>query len=201
MGYALARAARRRGASVVLVSGPTALTPPHGVEFVGVRTAEEMKRQVFDRREGCHIIIKAAAVSDYRPKEFSGQKIKKGPESLSLELVRNPDILGELGEKKDDSGCVLVGFAAETEDMLSNAKQKIKAKNLDGIVANDVSRSDAGFETDTNAVKIICKDGKIYECPLTSKDEVADNVLTRARDMLNETVEKASLKSGNHPRT
>ena len=184
MGFALARAARKRGASVTLISGPTSQAPPYGVEFVEVRTAEEMKRHVFEKHDGCHIIIKAAAVSDYRPTKAAGEKIKKGPESLVLELTKNPDILRELGEKKT-TGCILVGFAAETGDMLTNAMEKMKTKNLDMIVANDVSRIDAGFESDSNAVKIICRDGKVHEYPLMAKDEVADNVLDKAMEILN----------------
>ncbi|MFC1884588.1 bifunctional phosphopantothenoylcysteine decarboxylase/phosphopantothenate--cysteine ligase CoaBC [Thermodesulfobacteriota bacterium] len=184
MGYALARAAGRRGASVILVSGPVSLVPPLDVNFVAVRTAEEMRKQVFDNRKECDIIIKAAAVSDYRPKKIAGHKIKKGENSISLELVKNPDILGELGSKKGQSSCLLIGFAAETEDILTNAREKLKRKNLDMIVANDVSRDDAGFETETNAVKIICNDEETYESPLMSKDEVADQILSKAKSLL-----------------
>jgi phosphopantothenoylcysteine decarboxylase/phosphopantothenate--cysteine ligase len=183
MGYALARAAARRGAEVILVSGPTGLKPPAGVAFCPVRTAEEMYRLVFENREGCDIVIKAAAVSDYRPRECAGHKIKKGAASLSLELIRNPDILASLGETKAASPCILVGFAAETEDLLANAEKKLKAKNLDMIVANDVSRDDAGFETDTNLVKFIYRDGRVEDAPLMTKDEVADRVLDRAKDL------------------
>ncbi len=181
MGYALARAAARRGAEVVLVSGPTTLKAPTGVTFCPVRTAEEMRRLVFENRDGCDIVIKAAAVSDYRPREYAGQKIKKGAESLSLELIKTPDILACLGETKATSPCILVGFAAETEDLFANAEKKLKAKNLDMIVANDVSRNDAGFETDTNLVKFIYRDGRVEDAPLMTKDEVADLVLDRAR--------------------
>ncbi|MBW1798050.1 MAG: bifunctional phosphopantothenoylcysteine decarboxylase/phosphopantothenate--cysteine ligase CoaBC, partial [Deltaproteobacteria bacterium] len=187
MGFALAKAARRRGASVTLVSGPVSLMPPYGVTFIPVKTAEEMRNTVLENRPGCDIIIKAAAVSDYRPKESAQQKIKKGPDSLSLDLVKNPDILSELGDTKKKFPCVLVGFAAETEDLLANAEAKLKAKNLDMIVANDVSRDDAGFETDTNIVKMIFADGHVEDSPLMTKDEVADLVLDRIK----------SLKDGN----
>ncbi len=180
MGYALARAAARRGAEVILVSGPTSLKAPVGVTFCSVKTADEMHRLVFENRGGCDIVIKAAAVSDYRPRECAGQKIKKGAESLSLELIRNPDILACLGETKAASPCILVGFAAETENLLANAEKKLKAKNLDMIVANDVSSNDAGFETDTNRVKFIYRDGRVEDAPLMTKDEVADRVLDRA---------------------
>jgi len=183
MGYALARAAVRRGGEVVLVSGPTALAPPPGVVFFPVRTAEEMRRCVFENRAGCDIVIKAAAVSDYRPKECVGQKVKKGAESISLQLVKNPDILASLGETKAQAPCILVGFAAETEDLLANAQKKLRAKNLDMIVANDVSRNDAGFETDTNLVRLVFRDGRVEDAPMMTKDEVADLVLDRAREL------------------
>jgi len=188
MGYALARAAKRRGASVILVSGPTALSPPYGTELCRVKTAEEMKQAVFDNRHGCHIIIKAAAVSDYRPRKTAQQKIKKSSDSLSLELIKNPDILALLGAEKKEFPCILVGFAAETRELLSYAKEKLTAKNLDLIVANDVSRSDAGFETDTNMVKLIFRDGTTEDSPLMSKDEVADLVLDRAKALLGESL-------------
>ena len=189
MGYALAKVARRRGASVILVSGPTSLTPPFGVTFCGVKTAEEMRHQVLENRADHDIIIKAAAVSDYRPRESAQQKIKKGADSLSLELVKNPDILAELGATKKESPCILVGFAAETDELLANAKGKLEAKNLDMIVANDVSRSDAGFETETNIVKIIYADGRVEDSPLMTKDEVADLVLDRAKALLEGSLE------------
>jgi phosphopantothenoylcysteine decarboxylase/phosphopantothenate--cysteine ligase len=183
MGYALARAARHRGASVTLVSGPTMLTPPTGIIFRGVKTAEEMKRAVFKHRPNCDVIIKAAAVSDYRPRESKKNKIKKGTDPLSIELIKNPDILEQLGNTKKDPPCVLVGFAAETEEILSNAEEKLRAKNLDMIVANDVSRADAGFEADTNIIKMIFRDGHVEDSPLMTKDEVADLVLDRVRSL------------------
>jgi len=187
MGYALARAALRRGAEVVLVSGPTSIKPPPGIHFCPVQTAEEMKKAVLEHRSGCHMIIKAAAVSDYRPKEMARQKVKKGADSVSLHLVKNPDILALLGQTKKDHPCILVGFAAETENLLNNAQKKIAAKNLDMIVANDVSRKDAGFQTDTNAVKIIYADGRVEDSPLMGKIDVAHLVLDRAK----------ALKDGN----
>jgi len=187
MGYALARAALRRGAEVVLVSGPTSIKPPPGIHFCPVQTAEEMKKAVLEHRSGCHMIIKAAAVSDYRPKEMARQKVKKGADSVSLHLVKNPDILALLGQTKKDHPCILVGFAAETENLLNNAQKKIAAKNLDMIVANDVSRKDAGFQTDTNAVKIIYADGRVEDSPLMGKIDVAHLILDRAK----------ALKDGN----
>jgi phosphopantothenoylcysteine decarboxylase/phosphopantothenate--cysteine ligase len=183
MGYALAGAARRRGADVMLVSGPTDLKPPVDVSFCGVKTAEEMKRAVLDASEQYDVIIKAAAVSDYRPREKALQKMKKQKETQSVELVRNPDILAELGEKRGNSRCVLVGFSAETQDLLANATEKLRQKNLDMIVANDVSREDAGFESDTNLVKVIYRDGEIEEFPLMTKEEVADQLLERIKEL------------------
>jgi phosphopantothenoylcysteine decarboxylase/phosphopantothenate--cysteine ligase len=183
MGYALARAAAMRGASVTLVSGPTSLPPPRGVKFLGVKSAEEMKEVVFECLDDIDVIIKAAAVSDYRPREVSAQKIKKGAASISIDLVKNPDILSELGKAKAGSDYILVGFAAETEDMLANAMEKLRDKNLDIIVVNDITREDSGFNADTNLVKIIYKDGSREELPLMSKDEVADEILDRIKTL------------------
>ncbi len=180
MGYALARAAVQRGAEVVLVSGPAHLKVPAHVTFCPVNTALEMRNAVFEHQKGCHIIIKAAAVSDYRPKETADQKVKKGADDLTLEMAKNPDILALLGENKKHDPVILVGFAAETEDLLQNARKKIHKKNLDMIVANDVSRSDAGFQTDTNAVKIMYADGRVEDSPLMKKTEVAHLILDRA---------------------
>ena len=181
MGYALARAARLRGAEVTLVSGPTNLKPPAGVTLEKVKTTEEMKQAVMRHRNECDVIIKAAAVLDYRPREKAVQKIKKDTWNQSLDLVRTPDILAELGRTKGDSRYLLVGFAAETEDLLANAQGKLENKNLDMIVANDVSRDDAGFETDTNLVRIIYRDGQIEELPMMTKHEVADHLLDRVK--------------------
>jgi phosphopantothenoylcysteine decarboxylase/phosphopantothenate--cysteine ligase len=142
-----------------------------------------MKQAVFENHPKCNIIIKAAAVSDYRPMDRATHKIKKEAEALSLELIKNPDILAELGSARKKSNCLLVGFAAETKDLTENAKKKLKGKNLDMIVANDVSRADSGFETDTNIVKIIYSDGKVEELALMTKDEVADLVLDRISAM------------------
>jgi phosphopantothenoylcysteine decarboxylase/phosphopantothenate--cysteine ligase len=138
-----------------------------------------MRTAVLAERDGCHAVIKAAAVADYRPKVTGVQKMKKRDADRVLDLVRNPDILAELGCERGDGTCVLVGFAAETEALLENAQDKLEQKNADMIVANDVSRSDAGFDTDTNLVKILHRDGRVEELPLLSKDEVADRVLDR----------------------
>jgi phosphopantothenoylcysteine decarboxylase/phosphopantothenate--cysteine ligase len=183
MGYALARAARQRGAEVTLVSGPSSLRPPIDVTFCGIQTTEEMKRAVLDHRQRCNVIIKAAAVLDYRPREKATHKIKKEGEIQSLDLVRNPDILAELGATRGDSRSILVGFAAETEDLLANATEKLRQKNLDMIVANDVTREDAGFESDTNLVKVIYRDGHIEDFPLMAKEEVANKLLDRIKEI------------------
>ena len=163
----------------VLVSGPTNLTAPTGIRFLSVNTADEMREAVIKHCTDSDIIIKAAAVSDYRPHVSMAQKVKKSADSLSLDLVKNPDILEELGKAKSDSGYILVGFAAETEDLILNAREKLMKKNLDLIVVNDVSRSDSGFQTDTNLVKVIYPDGRIDEFPLMTKDEVADHILNK----------------------
>jgi phosphopantothenoylcysteine decarboxylase/phosphopantothenate--cysteine ligase len=181
MGYALARAANLRGAEVLLVSGPTHLKPPVNVAFTRVNTAEEMRQAVLEHRSKYDVILKAAAVLDYKPRQRSKHKIKKLEDIQTLELVRNPDILAELGCSKGNSRCLLVGFAAETQDLLANASEKLRQKNLDMVVANDVSREDAGFEADTNIVKIIYRDGHVEELPLMTKQEVADQVLDRVK--------------------
>lgn len=179
MGYAVAKAAGRRGASVTLVSGPTTLAPPYGVTLYKVNTALEMYRTVLDHSAEADVIIKAAAVSDYRPRERADQKIKKGAGSMTIDLEKTPDILAELGRIKESSKPILVGFAAETEDLLANAMEKLQRKNVDMIVANDVSREDAGFATETNIVKILYRDGTQEDLPLMKKDDVADHLLDK----------------------
>lgn len=174
MGYALAEAALRRGAKVVLVSGPTNLKPPGANEIVQVQTADEMRAAVLERAPQASIIIKAAAVSDFRVKNAAAQKIKrKGP--ITLELEPTQDILAELAASKR-SGQLIVGFAAETEDVLENARRKLHAKRLDAIVVNDVSRSGVGFDSERNAVEILTQHD-VIEVPETSKLEVAQRVL------------------------
>ncbi|PKN30221.1 MAG: bifunctional phosphopantothenoylcysteine decarboxylase/phosphopantothenate--cysteine ligase CoaBC [Deltaproteobacteria bacterium HGW-Deltaproteobacteria-21] len=181
MGFALAGAAAMRGAKVVLVSGPTSLCPPSGVTFAPVNTTEEMRREVLGRSRDCDVVIKAAAVLDYRPKNPADRKIKKEPRSFSVELEPTPDILAELGSGNLGGHRILVGFAAETNDLLANAKTKLKKKNLDMIVANDVSRTDAGFDTETNLVKVVYRGGVIEDLPLMSKRQLADCLLDRIR--------------------
>jgi len=177
MGFAVSRAARRRGAQVTLVSGPTALTPPPHLRFIPVRTAAQMREAVLENLQAASIVVMAAAVSDFRPQGTREEKIKKSKANLNLLLELNPDILYEAGQKKGTR--LLIGFAAETHDLLQNARQKLAEKNLDLIVANDVSLPGAGFAADTNIVKLIDRRGNIEELPLMGKEEVADLVLDR----------------------
>jgi phosphopantothenoylcysteine decarboxylase/phosphopantothenate--cysteine ligase len=183
MGYAIASAARDRGARVVLVSGPVNLPEPKGVEIVQVCSAQEMHQAVMARAEQADLIIKAAAVADFRPTARGEQKVKKGrSETMVVELQRNPDILAELGENK--GARVLIGFAAETEELLKNAREKLTKKNLDMIVANDVTQEGAGFDGDTNIVRFLTADGSVEELPQMSKAAVADALLDRAVALL-----------------
>jgi phosphopantothenoylcysteine decarboxylase/phosphopantothenate--cysteine ligase len=175
MGYALARAALRRGAEVVLVSGPTALEAPAGARLISVTTAQQMRSAALDAFPACTAVIMAAAVADYHPVQAANKKIKKGSKSLELCLEPNPDILKELGANKD--GKFLVGFAAETEDLAANAKKKLHIKNLDMIVANDVTLEGSGFDTDTNIAVILDRSGATRTLPLMTKDELAELIL------------------------
>lgn len=184
MGFALASAARSRGAKVILVSGPTFLDPPLGVILVQVETALEMHRAVFANLPGVSIFIAAAAVVDYRPTEFFPGKIKKrGRESLLLQLEPNPDILREVGKKKGKR--ILIGFSAETENLVKNARLKLKEKNLDFIVANDLTQTGSGFASETNRVKIIGPGEDTEDLPLMSKAKVAEHILERIVKLLN----------------
>jgi phosphopantothenoylcysteine decarboxylase / phosphopantothenate---cysteine ligase len=181
MGYALAEAALRRGARVLLVSGPAALTPPDAAEITRVESAEQMRDAVLKLLPQATIVIKTAAVADYRPKHTASQKIK-GKGALTLELEPTIDILAEIARKKDSQ--IIIGFAAETENALENARQKLSSKSLDAIVANDISREGVGFDSDRNAVTIITHDD-VTEVPETTKWEVAQRVLdeiVRLRD-------------------
>lgn len=175
MGYAVAEAAARRGAKVILISGPTALRPPSGVEFISVETASQMYEAVLERFPCVDLVVKSAAVADYRPIEAAGQKIKKHTDTMSLELVKNPDILADLGRRKENQ--ILVGFAAETSELEKNARQKVAGKNLDLLVANDVTQPGAGFGTDTNIVKFVYPDGSIVSLPLMDKLALAHRIL------------------------
>ncbi len=173
MGYALAEATLRRGARVLLVSGPTSLTPPGAAEVTPVESAEEMRDAVLKLLPQANIVIKTAAVADYRPKATAEQKLKRKG-AMTLELEATPDILQEIARKR--SAQIVVGFAAETENVLENARQKLLAKHLDAIVVNDVSREGVGFDSDRNAVTIITRD-EVVEVPETTKWEVAQRVL------------------------
>ncbi|HOI73556.1 MAG TPA: bifunctional phosphopantothenoylcysteine decarboxylase/phosphopantothenate--cysteine ligase CoaBC [Syntrophales bacterium] len=185
MGYAVALQARRRGARVTLVSGPTSLPQPAGVEVVNVGSALEMRDAVLSRLEGVTAVIKAAAVADYRPAALADQKIKKKEGPLTLALERNPDIIREIGRKKGKR--VLVGFAMESENLLANARSKLIDKNMDLIVANDLREEGAGFQCDTNVIKILDRKGNIEALPLMDKAEAAGRILDRVQALLKET--------------
>ena len=183
MGYAIAKMAANRGADVTLVSGPTNIEPPSNIKkLIKVQSAKDMYDAIIDNFDENQVIIKIAAVADYKPKNYSDKKIKKSNDDLIIELDRNKDIAYELGKIKKNK--ILVGFAAETNDLIENAKGKISKKNLDFIVANDLTESGAGFGTDTNIVKIIDKDGNIAKYPQMKKDEVADVILDKVKSLL-----------------
>jgi phosphopantothenoylcysteine decarboxylase / phosphopantothenate---cysteine ligase len=178
MGYALARVARRRGAKVTLVAGPTHLPNPSGIECVHIRDAQAMYDEVVNRFDDADIIVKAAAVSDFRPAHTMAEKIKKQGSDLYLELTRNKDILLELGQRNKKAGNpkILVGFAAESENLREEGKRKLQEKNLDCIVVNDISAADAGFAVDTNRVTMIDRKGEVKDFPLLSKDDTAERI-------------------------
>ena len=175
MGYAVAEAAARRGAKVILVSGPVNLETPVGVERIDVRTAGEMHRAVTEKFPGCSVAIFAAAVADYRPVETAGEKIKRNRETLSLTLEPTPDILVSIASRKGEA--LVVGFAAETQNVAENARRKLAAKNADLIVANDVTAEGAGFDHDTNIVTLFSRDGRDLALPKLKKSEVAQRIL------------------------
>jgi phosphopantothenoylcysteine decarboxylase/phosphopantothenate--cysteine ligase len=180
MGYAIAEAARNRGAEVTLISAPTMLAAPPGVKIIGIRTAEEMLKAVQDSVKKTDALVMAAAVADFRPVKAASNKIKRQEMSeLTVELEKTPDILAQV---KGDF--VRVGFAAESRDVIANARDKVKRKGLDFIVANDITEKDCGFGTETNRVTIIDNKGKVDELPLMLKDEVADRVLDKLRGIL-----------------
>lgn len=186
MGYALAEAAVKRGASVVLVSGPTALQVPSGVECLPVVTAEDMKKAVLNRFDWCDTAIMAAAVADFRPSRPAAQKIKKRRATMTnLPLEPTDDILKELADRRTNQ--TLVGFAAETEDLLAHAQEKLHAKRVDLIVANDVSAPESGFGSDTNRVYLLDRAGGKVDVPLLSKRDVADRILTRILELGSES--------------
>src|SRR5271168_470616 len=179
MGYALAEVALRRGARVILVSGPVALAPPQNAEFIPVRTAEEMRRAVLEQLPQATVVLMAAAVADYRPAKPAAQKIKRGAGPLALELEPTPDILAEVGAEVagEKRGQVIVGFAAETSDLAENARAKLLRKGADLVVANDVTREGAGFDVDTNIVSVFRRDGSQFDLPQMSKHDLAARLL------------------------
>ncbi|MCR1935476.1 bifunctional phosphopantothenoylcysteine decarboxylase/phosphopantothenate--cysteine ligase CoaBC [Clostridium tepidum] len=174
MGYSIAKEARDRGAKVTLVSGPTKLKAPLGVDLIKINTNEEMLKAVKENFKNQHIVIKSAAVADYKPKEYKEHKIKKIGDDLNLELIKDKDILKELGLIKEDQ--ILVGFAAESRDLLDNAKSKLEKKNLDFIVANNILSKETGFASDDNVVTIISKEGYIKNLEKMSKREIAKEI-------------------------
>ena len=193
MGYALAEAARARGAQVVLVSGPTALPAPRGIEIVPVETADDMTKALSARLAWSTVVIMAAAVADFRPLHPAAQKIKKQEQTdQTLGLERTTDILAALSAQRTTQ--LLVGFAAETQDLIAHAKDKLAAKGLDLIVANDITRAGAGFGSDQNAATLIDRQGTLLELPLMPKRAMADAILNKARTLLCATTESQAPK-------
>ncbi len=182
MGYAIAREASSRGADVILISGPADLAAPPGVSVKRVETALQMRDAVLAEFASVDVVVKAAAVADYRPELAVEHKIKKAGETLTLNLVKNPDILLELGQRKKQQ--LLIGFAAETQELLQHAREKLTRKNLDLVIANDVTLPGAGFNIDTNIVKLIDKNGQVEELPQLSKQQVAAIIIDKICAML-----------------
>jgi phosphopantothenoylcysteine decarboxylase/phosphopantothenate--cysteine ligase len=178
MGYALAEAAAARGARVILVSGPVHLPPPSGVELIGVRTAEEMREAVFQHLDDAGIVIKSAAVADFHLSKVPDQKVKKTAARVSLELDPTPDILAELGRKKGER--LLIGFAAETQNVAQEARRKLESKNCDMVVGNLVGGAESGFESDQNEVVLALRTGETIPVPRASKREIADRIFDEA---------------------
>jgi phosphopantothenoylcysteine decarboxylase/phosphopantothenate--cysteine ligase len=177
MGFAIAEAVVRRGGEVTVVAGVTTVAPPPGVRIVEALSAEEMSRAVAQERANATVFIGAAAIADYRPSQRANQKIKKSNDSFTLTLERTPDVLAEVAAARAN-GMLVIGFAAETDNLLDNARKKLQTKKLDAIIANDVSREDSGFDSNTNAITIITQnDNGAIELPLMSKAEVADRIL------------------------
>ncbi len=183
MGYAIASNALKRGAEVILISGPVNIDPPTGVTLVSVTTADEMYEAVMSNYVTCDVMIMMAAVADYRSESVELNKIKKTTDELVIRLIKNHDIAAELGRVKEHR--ILVGACAETENLLENANKKIKSKNFDLIMANDVTEEGAGFGLDTNIVQIVSADGTITPLPIMSKIEVADHLLTSIVEIVN----------------
>jgi len=181
MGYAVAEAAQRRGARTVLVSGPTTLKPPEGVELLPVTTAAEMRQAVLAQWPAATVLVKAAAVADFRPRQHASQKIRKTGKELTMVLEPTEDILSEVAKQKGSR--IVVGFAAETEDLVAHAQGKLRSKDLDLIVANDITDPNSGFGVDTNRVTLIDRELRVEELPLLTKYEVGHRILDRVRAM------------------
>jgi len=195
MGFAIAGAAEKRGARVTIVAGATTTAPPANVSLVRVSSAEEMLAAVMNALPAASMFIGAAAVADYRPVERALRKIKKAKASLSLELERTPDILREVAKTKQD-GLLVIGFAAETENVLRNAREKLSVKNLDAIIANDVTQDGVGFDTVTNEVTIISRDRKTpIHVPLMAKTNVANIILDELARLRSRVKPSTSLQS------
>ncbi len=185
MGYAVAAAASQRGARVTLVSGPTDLAAPPGVEMIRITTALEMHQAVLDRASEMDVVVKAAAVSDFRPAEQASHKLKKATTTATIALAANPDILLTLGERRGNRPCpLLVGFAAESREHLNEGRRKLRAKNLDLMVVNDITASDCGFAVDTNRVTLLDRNDAVEELPLLTKDETAHRIWNRIVKLL-----------------
>lgn len=182
MGYAVAVMAKRRGARVTLISGPTSLNPPRGVELIPVSSARQMRDAVMAHLEKATVVVKSAAVADYRPSGFSESKIKKVDRPLEIRLERNPDIISEVGKVKGNR--ILVGFAVETDNLIEYAVKKMREKNMDLIVANDITQPGAGFQTETNIVKILDREGGVVDLPLMDKMEIASRILERVHELI-----------------
>jgi phosphopantothenoylcysteine decarboxylase/phosphopantothenate--cysteine ligase len=195
MGFALAAAAQQRGANVIAIAGSTTAPPPSGINIVRVTTADEMARAVANELERATVFIGAAAVADYRPSKRADQKIKKHNESLTLELERTPDILSQVTATLKP-GTLVVGFAAESENLLQNAQLKLQTKNLDAIVANDITQRGAGFDSDTNAIKILTRsNSNVIELPLMSKADTANHILDMIVRLRSDKTESRTVSS------
>lgn len=182
MGFALAEAALKRGGEVVVVAGTTTVSPPAGVRIVKALSAEEMAQAVAQESAHASVFIGAAAIADYRPAQKAAQKIKKSEESITLTLERTPDVLSQVAASRTN-GMLVIGFAAETENVVENAREKLRNKKLDAIIANDVTRADSGFDAATNAITIITRDNDPVELPAMSKSEAADRILDVIRSL------------------
>jgi|Deesub1362B_J571_1020462.scaffolds.fasta_scaffold00300_2 phosphopantothenoylcysteine decarboxylase/phosphopantothenate--cysteine ligase len=184
MGYCLAEEALQRGGEVILISGPTFLLPPGKAKIINVTSALEMREEVFKNFTNADIVIMCAAIADYRPLKFSKNKIKKEKQKINIELIRNPDILAEIGKKKENK--LIVGFAAETEGLIKNAKKKLIEKNLDLIIVNDISRKGIGFGSDYNQVILIDRKGKIEKTEVLTKREISRIIFDKIEKLLKE---------------